>query len=152
MRGKLTFYRGTYSSFERQRRERQALDAKLAKKQEAQRKHLQAFVDRFKAKASKARQAQSRVKMLAKLEPIAALVDARGSADHDSRRRRSCCRRRSSRSTTWRSATSRGGRCCSDLTLRIDDDDRIALLGAERQRQVDAGQADRRPAQAVAGT
>ena len=75
-RGKLTFYRGTYSSFERQRRERQALDAKLVKKQEAQRKHLQAFVDRFKAKASKARQAQSRIKMLAKLEPVAALVDA----------------------------------------------------------------------------
>src|SRR6187431_595642 len=72
--GKLTFYRGGYSAFERQRRERQMLDAKFAKKQETQRKHLQAFVDRFRAKASKARQAQSRVKMLARLEPIAALV------------------------------------------------------------------------------
>ncbi len=69
--GKLTFYRGGYSSFERQRRERQMLDAKFAKKQEAQRKHLQAFVDRFRAKASKARQAQSRLKMLARLEPSA---------------------------------------------------------------------------------
>ena len=46
------------------------LDQKMVKKQEAQRKHLQAFVDRFKAKATKARQAQSRVKMLAKMEPI----------------------------------------------------------------------------------
>src|SRR5262245_5212356 len=72
--GKLTVYRGDYSSFERQRRERQLLDLKLAKKQEAQRKHLQAFVDRFRAKATKARQAQSRLKMLARLEPIAARV------------------------------------------------------------------------------
>src|SRR5919107_1385436 len=44
---KLTLYRGGYSSFARQRAERQQLDAKAAKKQEAQRKHLQAFVDRF---------------------------------------------------------------------------------------------------------
>ncbi len=48
---------------------------RCVKKQEAQRKHMQAFVDRFRAKASKARQAQSRLKVLAKLEPIAALVD-----------------------------------------------------------------------------
>jgi ATP-binding cassette subfamily F protein 3 len=72
--GKLTFYRGGYSSFERQRREKQMLDAKFAKKQEAQRKHLQAFVDRFRAKATKARQAQSRLKMLARLEPATASV------------------------------------------------------------------------------
>src|SRR5262245_32193667 len=72
--GKLTVYRGDYTSFERQRRERQALDPKLAKAQEAQRKKLQAFVDRFRAKATKARQAQSRLKLLAKLEPITARV------------------------------------------------------------------------------
>jgi ATP-binding cassette subfamily F protein 3 len=72
--GKLTVYRGDYSSFERQRRERQALDLKLAKAQETQRKKLQAFVDRFRAKATKARQAQSRLKLLAKLEPITARV------------------------------------------------------------------------------
>jgi ATP-binding cassette subfamily F protein 3 len=72
--GKLTFYRGGYSAFERQRRERQALDAKAAKKQESERKRLTAFVERFRAKASKARQAQSRLKLLAKLEPIAARV------------------------------------------------------------------------------
>ena len=58
---KLTLYRGGYSDFERQRRERMVLDQKMIKKQEAQRKHLQAFVDRFRAKASKARQAQSRL-------------------------------------------------------------------------------------------
>ncbi len=73
--GKLALYRGGYSSFARQRAERQALDLKLARQQELERKHLQAFVDRFRAKASKARQAQSRLKRLAKLEPIAAMVD-----------------------------------------------------------------------------
>jgi ATP-binding cassette subfamily F protein 3 len=72
--GKLTLYRGGYTAFARQRAERQALDAKFAKKQEAERKKLQAFIDRFKAKATKARQAQSRAKRLAKLEPIAAVA------------------------------------------------------------------------------
>jgi ATP-binding cassette, subfamily F, member 3 len=73
-RGRLTLYRGTYSSYEEQRATREMLDAKQAKRQDAERKRLQAFVDRFKAKASKARQAQSRVKMLEKMKPIAALV------------------------------------------------------------------------------
>jgi ATP-binding cassette subfamily F protein 3 len=73
-RGKLTLYRGSYSSFEEQRAARELLDAKQAKRQEAERARLQAFVDRFKAKASKARQAQSRVKMLEKMRPVTALV------------------------------------------------------------------------------
>ncbi len=72
--GKLTLYRGGYSAFERQRRERQALDRKLAKQQDNERKRLTAFVERFRAKATKARQAQSRMKLLAKLEPTAAAV------------------------------------------------------------------------------
>jgi ATP-binding cassette, subfamily F, member 3 len=73
-RGRLTVYRGSYSSFEEQRATREILDAKHARRQEAERKRLQAFVDRFKAKASKARQAQSRVKMLQRMKPITALV------------------------------------------------------------------------------
>ena len=73
-RGKLTIFQGNYDSFERQRREKQALTVKLEKKQEDQRKHMQAFVDRFRYKASKARQAQSRLNALSKLEPIAELV------------------------------------------------------------------------------
>ena len=72
--GKLTLYKGTYSSYEKQRAIREMIDAKHVKRQESERKRLQAFVDRFKAKASKARQAQSRVKMLEKMEPITALV------------------------------------------------------------------------------
>src|SRR3954470_4968724 len=71
---KLTLYRGGYTDFERLRSERLMLDQKMAKKQEAQRKHIQAFIDRFKAKASKARQAQSRVKMLEKMAPISLVV------------------------------------------------------------------------------
>src|SRR5215213_4387974 len=71
---KLTLYRGGYTAFERQRRERQTLDLKLAKRQELERKRLTAFVDRFRAKATKARQAQSRMKLLAKLEPVVAVV------------------------------------------------------------------------------
>ncbi len=74
-RGKLAIYRGGYTSFARQYAEKRELTAKMQAKQEAERRHLQAFVDRFKAKASKARQAQSRVKRLAKLEPIAAIVE-----------------------------------------------------------------------------
>ncbi|HEY7384156.1 MAG TPA: ABC-F family ATP-binding cassette domain-containing protein, partial [Beijerinckiaceae bacterium] len=73
-RGRLTLYRGGYTLFARQLAEKQALEAKLQVKQDAERKHLQAFVDRFRAKASKARQAQSRLKRLARLEPIAAIV------------------------------------------------------------------------------
>src|SRR5207253_6635184 len=53
--GNLTLYRGSYTGFERQRRERQVFDLKLAKKQEAERRRLNAFIDRFRAKASKAR-------------------------------------------------------------------------------------------------
>ena len=74
-RGKLTLWTGGYTSFERQRREQQALQGKMLKKQEERRAHLQAFVDRFRASATKATQAQSRLKMLARMEPIAAVVD-----------------------------------------------------------------------------
>ncbi|MGE0847258.1 MAG: ABC-F family ATP-binding cassette domain-containing protein, partial [Flavobacteriaceae bacterium] len=74
-RGKLTLYRGGYDQFERQRREMQALQLKLKKKQDEQRRHMEAFVERFRYKASKARQAQSRLKALSRMEPVAAMVD-----------------------------------------------------------------------------
>jgi ATP-binding cassette subfamily F protein 3 len=67
---KLTLYSGGYDAFARARAETRAVQAAEAKKQEAERAHLQAFVDRFKAKASKAKQAQSRVKMLERMTPI----------------------------------------------------------------------------------
>ncbi|MBZ6077961.1 ABC-F family ATP-binding cassette domain-containing protein [Microvirga puerhi] len=74
-RGKLTIYRGGYTSFAKQLAEKRELTAKMKAKQDAERKHLQSFIDRFKAKASKARQAQSRVKRLAKLEPVTTIVE-----------------------------------------------------------------------------
>lgn len=72
---KLTVYKGNYDLFDRQRRERQALQLKLKAKQDDQRRHMEAFVERFKAKASKAKQAQSRLKALEKMQPITAMVD-----------------------------------------------------------------------------
>ena len=72
----LTYYTGPYDQFVRMRAEKRAGLAAAAAKQAAQRAHLQAFVDRFKAKASKARQAQSRVKMLERMETVRAPEDA----------------------------------------------------------------------------
>ena len=66
----LVFYRGNYDGFARKRSAKQELAQKAQAKQEARRKHMQAFVDRFRYTASKARQAQSRLKMLEKIQPI----------------------------------------------------------------------------------
>ena len=67
----LDAYSGDYSSFERQRGERLMLQQAVFAKQQRQRAHLQAFVDRFRYQATKARQAQSRVKALEKLQAAA---------------------------------------------------------------------------------
>ena len=123
---RLTFYQGNYDTFAKTREAKRAVQTAAAKKQSAQREHLQKFVDRFKAKASKAKQAQSRVKALERMElitppeevakrvfsfpqpeelspPIVALEDA--------------------------SVGYGGPDILSKLELRIDQDDRIALLG-----------------------
>jgi len=70
---KLRRYSGDYSSFETQRAQAVVLAAGQQEKQARERAHLQSFIDRFKAKATKARQAQSRMKMLAKMEDLAPL-------------------------------------------------------------------------------
>ena len=75
--GRLDAYQGGYDQFERQRGERLRLASAQRVKQEAERAHLQSFVDRFRATASKASQAQSRLKRLAKLEPVAVALDER---------------------------------------------------------------------------
>jgi len=72
---KLTLYQGNYDTFEETLRERQRLQLKLKKKQDEARKHMEEFVERFRAKASKASQAQSRLKALAKMQPIAADIE-----------------------------------------------------------------------------
>jgi ATP-binding cassette, subfamily F, member 3 len=125
----LTLYRGGYSEFERLRGERLLLDQKMAKKQEAQRKHIQAFIDRFKAKASKARQAQSRVKMLEKMAPIATIT----TSDVLPIRIPAPDRLLSPPIVAVDEVSVGyvpGQPVLRDLTLRIDNDDRIALLGS----------------------
>ena len=122
----LTYWQGGYDQFARQMAERRAVLQAEAKKQEARRAHLQSFVDRFKAKASKAVQAQSRVKMLEKMTPITAPEDAKKVV------------------FTFPApeelsppiinieggAVGYGGPpVLRKLSLRIDQDDRIALLG-----------------------
>jgi ATP-binding cassette subfamily F protein 3 len=126
---KLTFWRGGYDQFERQRAEQIELQEKARVKQEAHRKHLQSFVDRFRAQATKARQAQSRIKALERMKPIAAWNDEsvrpfsfpepvktvaspivaiqQGAVGYEP-----------------------GKPVLKNLTLRIDADDRIALLGS----------------------
>ncbi|HSV26085.1 MAG TPA: ABC-F family ATP-binding cassette domain-containing protein [Xanthobacteraceae bacterium] len=128
-RAKLTFYRGNYTSFERQRNERLALDESLARKQEAQRRHLTAFVERFRAKASKARQAQSRLKLLAKMQPIDVLVEheARAITIPSPEKPLSPPIIALDDMTVGYEP---GRPVLRRLTLRIDADDRIALLGA----------------------
>jgi ATP-binding cassette subfamily F protein 3 len=126
--GKLTFYRGNYESFARQRRERQALDLKLAKKQETERKRLQAFVDRFRAKATKARQAQSRLKLLAKLEPIAITSESAVREIEIPSPEKPLSP--PIMALDGVAVGYEGEAVLRGLTLRIDDDDRIALLGA----------------------
>jgi ATP-binding cassette subfamily F protein 3 len=128
-RRKLTLYRGGYSSFEEQRATREMLDAKQAKRQEAERKRLQAFVDRFKAKASKARQAQSRVKMLERMKPIAALVtqDVHEISFPAPEKTLSPPIIAVDNVSVGYEV---GKPVLNRVTLRIDNDDRIALLGA----------------------
>jgi ATP-binding cassette subfamily F protein 3 len=127
--GKLALYRGGYSAFERQRRERQARDVKLAKRLAAERERLQAFVDRFRAKATKARQAQSRIKLLARLEPIPAVV-----SDEVPRIEVPGPAKPLAPPIIVLEDVSVGYQpghpVLRRLRLRIDDDERIALLGA----------------------
>ncbi|MCP2024447.1 UNVERIFIED_ORG: ATP-binding cassette subfamily F protein 3 [Pseudomonas reinekei] len=74
---KITLYRGGYSAFERARAERLAQQQQAYEKQQAQRAHMESYIARFKAQATKARQAQSRIKALERMEELtAAHVDS----------------------------------------------------------------------------
>jgi ATP-binding cassette subfamily F protein 3 len=126
---KLTAYSGDYDSFERQRQEKILLNQKARAKQDAARAHMQSFIDRFKAKATKARQAQSRMKALARMAPLIELNEDQGL------------------SFTFPQPVHKlappvismdrvsvgyepGKPILKDVTLRLDVDDRIALLGS----------------------
>ncbi|MEP5760592.1 MAG: ABC-F family ATP-binding cassette domain-containing protein [Litoreibacter sp.] len=122
----LTYYTGPYDQFARQRAEQRAIQAAAAKKQDARRAHLQSFVDRFKAKASKAKQAQSRVKMLEKMEKITAPEDAARTVFTFPEPEELSP---PIIATEGASVGYDGTAILQRLDLRIDQDDRIALLG-----------------------
>ncbi len=124
---KLVSYSGGYDQFERTRRMKLEQQAAMNAKQLAQRRHMQAFVDRFRYKASKARQAQSRLKALAKMEPIATVAEAR-TIVFDFPKPEPL----SPPLLTLESVDVgyNGKAVLGGLDLRIDMDDRIALLGA----------------------
>ncbi len=124
--GKLSLYPGNYDSFETQRAERAAQLASAKASQDAQRARLQDYVARNSARASTAKQAQSRAKMLAKMQPIAALMeDPSLSFDFPSPKEM-----RPPLITLDLAAVGYDDKpILQRLNLRIDPDDRIALLG-----------------------
>jgi ATP-binding cassette subfamily F protein 3 len=125
--GKLDLYTGGFDDFERRRAEKARLQSATRAKQEAERAHLQSFIDRFKAKASKAAQAQSRMKRLAKMEPISALIEERVAPFTLP----SPIRALAPPLMQFEAATVGydGLPVLRDLNLRLDVDDRIGLLG-----------------------
>ena len=126
---KLTFYRGGYDQFERQKAEADELQMKAKAKNEAARKHLQSFIDRFKAKASKAKQAQSRVKALERMGTVASVIE-----DHV----QPITFPEPEKQPASPIVAIQGGAVgyepgkpiLRNINLRIDNDDRIALLGS----------------------
>ena len=125
---KLVSYGGNYDRFEKTRREQQALQAALNAKQLAQRRHMQAFIDRFRYKASKARQAQSRLKALERMEPIASMVEERtvGFQFPEPSRLSPPILNLEDVDVGYVPEVP----ILSRLNLRLDMDDRVALLGA----------------------
>jgi ATP-binding cassette subfamily F protein 3 len=126
--GKLLLYSGGYDTFVETREQKRALDTAMRAHQEAERKRIQAFVDRFRYKASKARQAQSRIKWLEKLKPIAPVMDEHLAPirlpQPDPAQPPLVALDRVS------VGYEPGRPVLSGLSLRIDSDDRIALLGS----------------------
>jgi ATP-binding cassette subfamily F protein 3 len=124
---KLVTYTGNYDTFERTRAERLENDAAQRAKNDARRKHMQAFVDRFKAKASKARQAQSRMKMIEKLGPMttAPIEDQINLSFPSPEQLASPIETIEEVSVGY----DKGPLILKKLDLRLDMDDRIALLG-----------------------
>ena len=124
----LTAYTGNYDTFERERAERRGLQQKMHEKQMAQREHMQAFINRFKAKASKARQAQSRMKALEKMDIVDAVMAERGMTFHFPKPDELPPPIVSLDNASAGYAKAKP--ILAGLTERIAMDDRIALLGA----------------------
>ena len=124
---KLSLYQGGYDRFERTRRMRLELDEKQRVKQQAERAHMQKYIDRFRYKANKAKQAQSRIKMLARMAPIAGHLEERGVAFGFANPAPLAPPVYAMEDVA---VGYDGTAVLSDLSLRLDGDDRIALLGA----------------------
>jgi ATP-binding cassette subfamily F protein 3 len=126
-RGKLTFYKGNYDTFEETRRMQMELQNKAREKTLAQIEHMQKFVDRFKAKATKAKQAQSRVKAIAKLRPPEALFDEFAAPFSFQQPKKAPA----TPMITFDNVSVGYGETVilNRITNRIDPDDRIALIG-----------------------
>ncbi len=124
---KLTFYKGGYDTFEETRRMQMELNNKAREKTLDQIAHLQKFVDRFKAKATKAKQAQARVKMIAKLKPPAAMFDESSAPFNFPDPKKIPA---SPMMTFDNVSVGYGDKVIlRHITNRIDPDDRIALIG-----------------------
>lgn len=124
---KLTLWTGSYDTFARARAEQIAVQTAEARKQETRRAHLQSFVDRFRAKATKARQAQSRLKMLERMTPVASLPQEaalRAFSFPEPEELSPPILTMEGVAVGYGATT-----VLSRLSLRIDQDDRIALLG-----------------------
>ena len=125
---KLELYTGGYDDFEKRRAEKARLQASTKVKQEAERAHLQSFIDRFKASASKAAQAQSRVKRLAKMEPIATTIEEHVAPFHLPSPKRPLAPPLM-HLTDATIGYGADAPVLRDLNLTLDVDDRIGLLG-----------------------
>ncbi|MGE5547893.1 MAG: ABC-F family ATP-binding cassette domain-containing protein [Solirubrobacterales bacterium] len=125
--GRLVAYGGNYDAFERVRREKMELAAKAYSKQMEQRRKIQSFIDRFRAKATKAAQAQSRIKMLERMDPVVPVVEERGMVfDFPDPQPLS-----PPIIAIDDGIAGYGERAVlKGLSIRVDMDDRIALLGA----------------------
>ena len=126
-RGKLTLYSGNYDTFAEVRAMRRANDIAFNKKQEAARAHMQAYVDRFRYKKEKARQAQTRLRMIAKLQFADVPLD-----EHIAPIKLPKAPEANPPLITFERASvgyEENKPILEHITLRIDPDDRIALLG-----------------------
>lgn len=124
---KLVHYQGNYDQFEATRRMRLELDDKMRVKQEAKRAHMKKFVDRFRAQATKAKQAQSRIKMLARLAPPVPIPNERMLNFHFPKVAMLAPPLYSlNRVDVGYDNTP----VLSNMSLRLDNHDRIALIGA----------------------
>lgn len=126
---KLTFYRGNYDNFERQRAEKRELIEKAREKMEGQKKHMQAFVDRFGAKASKAKQAQSKLKAIGKLK-LPAQLEQEGTMAFNFPNPEKISASPMIKLENVNCGYDDQTIILKDIKLNIDADDRIALLGS----------------------